>query len=52
MLSAAITLIAFLLPATVIAHSFWMAPSQLFQVQLINFLKNMSMIGGSVLLCL
>jgi hypothetical protein len=32
--------------ATLLAHSFWTAPSQLFQVQLINFLKNLSMIGG------
>jgi len=39
-------LIAFLIPATLIGHPFWIAPSQLFQVQLINFLKNFSMIGG------
>lgn len=42
----AVALIAFLIPATLIAHSFWMAPSQLFQMQLVNFLKNLSMIGG------
>jgi putative oxidoreductase len=44
--TCALALIAFLIPATLIAHSFWMAPSQLFQLQLINFLKNLSMIGG------
>lgn len=42
----AAALIAFLIPATLIGHPFWIAPSQLFQVQLINFLKNFSMIGG------
>lgn len=43
---SAVALILFLIPATLIAHSFWTAPSQLFQVQLVNFLKNLSMIGG------
>jgi len=47
---SATALIAFLIPATLIAHSFWMAPDQLIQVQLINFLKNLSMIGGLMLI--
>jgi putative oxidoreductase len=42
----AVALILFLIPATLIAHSFWLAPTQLFQIQLLNFLKNLSMIGG------
>lgn len=42
----AVALIAFLVPATLIGHPFWNAPSQHFQVQLINFLKNVSMVGG------
>lgn len=46
----AVALIAFLVPATLIGHSFWIAPGQLFQVQLINFLKNLSMIGGLLLI--
>jgi putative oxidoreductase len=46
----AVALILFLIPATLIAHSFWIAPSQLFQVQLVNFLKNLSMIGGLLLI--
>jgi putative oxidoreductase len=46
----AAALIAFLIPATLIGHPFWIAPSQLFQVQLINFLKNLSTIGGLLLI--
>jgi putative oxidoreductase len=42
----AVGLILFLIPATLIAHSFWLTPTQLFQIQLVNFLKNLSMIGG------
>jgi putative oxidoreductase len=48
--TCAVALIAFLIPATLLAHSFWAAPSQLFQVQLINFLKNLSMVGGLLLI--
>ena len=43
---SALALIVFLIPATLVAHSFWAAPSQLVQIQLVNFLKNLSMIGG------
>ena len=46
----AVALIAFLVPATLIGHSFWIAPGQLFQVQLINFLKNLSIIGALLLI--
>jgi putative oxidoreductase len=46
----AVALIAFLIPATLIAHSFWMAPTHLFQIQLINFFKNLSMIGTLLLI--
>ena len=42
----AVGLTLFLIPATLIAHSFWLTPTQLFQMQLVNFLKNLSMIGG------
>jgi len=42
----AIALILFLIPATLVAHSFWLAPPQAVQVQLVNFLKNLSMLGG------
>lgn len=46
----AVALILFLIPATLIAHSFWLSPSQLFSIQLVNFLKNLSMIGGLLLI--
>jgi putative oxidoreductase len=42
----AVALVAFLVPATLIAHAFWMASGPLFQIQLLNFLKNLSMIDG------
>ena len=42
----AVALIAFLIPATLIAHPFWLEPSKLFQLQLINFLKNLTIMGG------
>jgi putative oxidoreductase len=42
----ALALIAFMIPASLIAHSFWLESGQLFQLQLVNFLKNLAMIGG------
>ena len=42
----AVALIAFLIPATLIAHPFWIEPSKLFQIQLVNFLKNLAIMGG------
>jgi putative oxidoreductase len=41
-----LALIAFMIPATLMAHSFWLESGQLFQRQLVNFLKNLAMIGG------
>jgi putative oxidoreductase len=44
---ASLALIAFLIPATIMAHPFWQAFSTpLYPVQLINFLKNVCMCGG------
>lgn len=43
---AALALIAFLVPATLIAHPFWLFAGEAGQVQLINFLKNLAMVGG------
>ncbi|GAB4215473.1 MAG: DoxX family protein [Roseiflexaceae bacterium] len=45
----ALALIAFLVPATVIAHHFWDRTGAERQIQLANFLKNLAMIGGLVL---
>jgi putative oxidoreductase len=43
---ACFALIAFLVPATIIAHSFWIAPPDAYGAQLVNFLKNLAMVGG------
>jgi putative oxidoreductase len=43
---ACVALIAFLIPATIIGHSFWSAPPDAYGAQLVNFLKNLAMIGG------
>ena len=46
---SAIALLLFLIPATLMAHAFWqVAATPLYQVQLINFFKNVCMAGGLV----
>jgi len=45
----ALALFAFLLPATFVSHSFWLAASTpQFQGQLINFSKNVAIWGGLI----
>jgi putative oxidoreductase len=46
----AIGLILFMVPATLIFHDFWTFPAQEQQQQLINFMKNLAIIGGLSLL--
>jgi putative oxidoreductase len=44
---SALALLAFLVPATFVSHSFWLvAGTPAFQGQLINFTKNMAIWGG------
>ena len=44
---AAVALLIFLVPTTVLAHAFWqVAGTATFTVQLLNFLKNTAMAGG------
>jgi len=45
---AALALIAFLIAATLVGHAFWLAAAgtPVFVGQLINFLKNLAMMGG------
>jgi len=45
---AAVALIAFLVAATFVGHAFWLAAAgtPVFVGQLINFLKNLAMMGG------
>jgi putative oxidoreductase len=46
---SALALLLFLIPATLMAHPFWKAiGTSLYQVQLINFSKNVSMAGGLI----
>jgi putative oxidoreductase len=48
---AALALILFLIPATLMAHAFWQAVgTPLFTVQVINFFKNVCMAGGLLFL--
>jgi uncharacterized membrane protein YphA (DoxX/SURF4 family) len=42
----AILLILFLIPLTVIMHAFWMYDGSMREMQMMTFLKNISIIGG------
>jgi putative oxidoreductase len=43
---AALALIVFLVPATILFHAFWAAPPEAAQMQMINFMKNLALMGG------
>jgi putative oxidoreductase len=44
---AAVAVVAFLVPATLVGHAFWqVAGTAAFTPQLLNFLKNAAMVGG------
>jgi putative oxidoreductase len=43
-------LIIFTLAASVLFHNFWASPAAEMQMQLINFLKNLAIIGGLLIL--
>jgi putative oxidoreductase len=46
---SAVALLLFLIPATLMAHNFWQdAGTPLYQIQLINFFKNVCMGGGLI----
>lgn len=42
----ALLLILFLIPATLIFHNFWAMPEEMQEMQMIQFLKNLSIMGG------
>ena len=46
---AALGLAANLVPTTLVGHAFWSAPAAEKQMQQINFMKNLSILGGLVL---
>ena len=43
---AALALLVFMVPTTLIYHNFWAFPAAEYQSQLIQFLKNLAIIGG------
>jgi putative oxidoreductase len=43
---AALSLALFLVPTTLLFHAFWSAPPEAAQMQTINFMKNLAIIGG------
>jgi putative oxidoreductase len=46
---AALVIALFLIPVTVVFHAFWSADAASFQNQLTQFLKNLSILGGMLL---
>ncbi len=47
---AAAVMFLFLIPVTLVFHNFWAVPSAQVQMQMINFMKNLSIMGG--MLCI
>jgi putative oxidoreductase len=47
----AVALLIFLVPVTLVFHNFWAVPAQQQQVEMVNFLKNLG-IGGGLLIVL
>lgn len=47
---AALAIVLFLIPTTLIFHAFWAVPTEQVQMQMIQFQKNLAIMGG--LLCL
>jgi len=47
---AILLLILFLLPTTVVMHDFWNAEGQEKQMEMINFTKNIALIGALIML--
>jgi putative oxidoreductase len=48
-LAAAIQFV-YLIPVTIMYHNFWAAPPQMHEMQLLNFLKNLGIMGGLLIL--
>jgi putative oxidoreductase len=41
-----VALLVFIVPVTLVFHNFWAVPQAQQQMQLVNFLKNLSIAGG------
>ena len=46
---AALALLVFLVPVTFVFHGFWAVPANEQHAQLVNFLKNLSIAGGALI---
>jgi len=47
----ALCIIAFLVPVTLFMHAFWnVSDPQMMQMQMINFMKNIGLLGGAILI--
>ncbi|HKK04440.1 MAG TPA: DoxX family protein [Gammaproteobacteria bacterium] len=47
---AALIMFLFIIPVTLVFHNFWAADAAHYQMQLINFMKNVSIMGGMLML--
>jgi putative oxidoreductase len=46
---AALAIFVFLIPTTLIFHNFWASPAAEFEMQQINFMKNVAIMGGMLM---
>lgn len=46
----ALLMFLFIIPVTLVFHNFWAADAAHYQMQLINFMKNVSIMGGMLML--
>jgi putative oxidoreductase len=45
----AVALLVFLVPVTLVFHNFWAVPPEQQQMQMVNFLKNLAIAGGALI---
>ncbi len=45
-----VVLLVFLVPVTIIMHDFWAVPKEQQQMEMINFMKNVSIMGGVLMI--
>jgi putative oxidoreductase len=43
-------IVLFLVPVTLMMHNFWAADPEHYQMQMISFMKNLSMLGGALMM--
>lgn len=45
----ALAMLIFLVPVTLVFHNFWAVPAQQQQMQMVNFMKNLAIAGGALI---